>query len=76
MEGFFGVTEIDVSVTAVTVRAVDPDMPPDVAAIVVVPAATEVAKPLEPDALLMVATPALEELQVTAFVRFCVVLSE
>jgi hypothetical protein len=76
MEGFFGVTEIDVSVAGVTVRAVDPDMLPDVAAIVVVPAATEVAKPSEPAALLMVATPALDELQVTAFVRFCVVLSE
>jgi hypothetical protein len=76
MLGFVGVTARDTSVAAVTVRVVDPDMFPDVAVIVVVPAATEAAEPLEPSALLMVATPALDELQVTAFVRFCVVLSE
>jgi hypothetical protein len=76
MEVFFGVTAIDVSVAAVTVRSADPDMPPDVAVIIVVPAATEVARPLEPDALLIVATPALDELQTTVVVRFWVVLSE
>jgi hypothetical protein len=76
MEGFCGVTAIDVSVAAVTVRSVEPDMLPDVAVIVVVPAATEVAKPSEPDALLMVATPVLDELQLAVVVRFCVVLSE
>jgi hypothetical protein len=49
---------------------------PDVAVIVVEPAATEVAKPLEPAALLMAATAASDELQVTVIVRSCVVLSE
>jgi len=38
--------------------------------IVVDPAATEVANPMEPDALLMAATPVVDELQVTAVVRF------
>lgn len=54
----------------------DPDMLPDIAVIVVEPAAVEAASPLEPAALLMVATPVLEEFQVTAAVRFCIVLSE
>jgi hypothetical protein len=51
-------------------------MPPDVALIVVEPVATAKANPLEPAALLIVTTPVLDELQVTAVVRFCVVLSE
>jgi hypothetical protein len=76
MLGCAGVTVRETSVAPVTVRAVDPDMLPDVAVIVVVPAATEAAKPLEPDALLMVATPVLDELQLAVVVRFCVVLSE
>ena len=48
---------MDTSVAEVTVSVVDPDLPPDVAVIVVEPAATDVARPLEPAALLMVATP-------------------
>ena len=60
----------------VTVSVAVPAMLPDVAAIVVEPAATDVANPLEPAALLMAATPAADEFQVTAVVRFCVVLSE
>jgi hypothetical protein len=71
-----GVIAIDVSVAAVTVRVVDPDTLPEVAVTVVEPVATEVASPLEPAALLIVAAPVLDELQVTAVVRFCVVLSE
>jgi hypothetical protein len=67
---------MDVSVAGVTVRVVAPDMPPDVAVIVVDPVATAVVDPLELAALLIVATPVLDELQVTAVVRFCVVLSE
>ena len=59
-----------------TVSDVVPETLPDVAAIVVEPAAADVANPLLPAALLMVATPVEEELQVTEFVRFCVVLSE
>jgi hypothetical protein len=51
-------------------------MLPDAAVIVVGPAAAEVANPLEPGILLMVAAPALDEPQVTAVVRSCVVLSE
>ncbi len=69
-------TAIDTSVAGVTVSVVDPDMLPDVAVTVVEPAATDVARPFEPVALLIVATPALDELQVTAVVRFCVVPSE
>src|SRR5512146_1908013 len=72
MLGFVGVTEMDESVAGFTVRAVDPDTVPDVTLIVVVPAATEVAKP----PALIVATPALDEAQVDVDVRFCVVLSE
>ena len=64
------------SVVDVTVKAVDPEMLPEAAVIVVDPVATEAANPLEPVALLIVATPVLVELQVTAVVRFCVVLSE
>jgi len=51
-------------------------MLPDSAVIVVDPAVTAVASPIEPAALLIVATPVLVELQVTAVVKSCVVLSE
>jgi hypothetical protein len=71
-----GVTAMDTSVAEFTVSVEDPDIPPDVALIVVEPAVTDVAKPLEPAALLMVATPAVDEFQVTDVVRSCVVLSE
>ena len=76
MLGLVGLTDMDKSVVGVTAKVVDPDMLPDVAVIVVEPAATDVANPLEPAALLMAATPAADEFQVTAVVRFCVVLSE
>ena len=39
-----------------TVRSVESDAPPQVAAIVVVPVASEVTRPLEPAVLLIVAT--------------------
>jgi hypothetical protein len=45
-------------------------MAPDVALIVVEPAAMDVASPWEPAALLIVAIPVLEEFQVTSVVRF------
>jgi hypothetical protein len=67
---------MDTSVAEVTVSVVDPDMLPDVAVIVVEPAATEVANPLELAALLMAATTVADELQVTVVVKSCVVLSE
>ncbi len=76
MLGLAGVTAIETSDAAVTVSVVEPEMPPDTAVIVVEPVATEVARPLEPAALLIVATPVLEELQVADAVRFCVVPSE
>ena len=67
---------MDRSVAGVTVSVADPDMLPDVAVIVVEPAAAEVAIPLEPATLLMIATADADELQATAVVRSCVVLSE
>jgi hypothetical protein len=76
MLGLVGVTEMDISVAEVTVRVVVPEMLPDVAVIVVEPAAAPVANPLESAALLMTATAASDELQITDVVRSCVVLSE
>src|SRR2546428_456471 len=75
MLGFVGVTVIVDRVAFVTVSVVFPETSPSVAVIVVVPAATDVAKPCEPPALLIVATAVLDELQVTWVVRSCVVLS-
>ena len=66
---------MDTSVAAVTVNVVLPEISPDVAVIVVRPTDAEAAKPLEPAALLMVATAGAEELQITVDVRFCVVKS-
>ena len=60
----------------VTVRVVAFEMPPDAAVIVVEPAVAAVAIPLDPAALLMVATAVTDEVQVTDVVRFCVLLSE
>jgi len=76
MLGLVGETAIDTSVAEVTARVDDLDIPPDAAVIVVEPAATDVARPLEPAALLMAATDAADEPQVTVVVRFCVVPSE
>ena len=77
MPAVAGVTARDTSVVAVTVRAVLPEISPDVAVIVIgPPVAFDVARPLKPGALLMVATAAFEELQVTDDVRSCVVKSE
>ena len=69
---------MDTSVAGVTVSVVDPDILPDVAVIVVVPAAAGVASPLvlEPAELLMAATPAADEFQIASIVRSWVVLSE
>jgi hypothetical protein len=76
MLGFVGVIAMETSVAGVTVSVAVPEILPDVAVIVVEPAATDVALPLEPAALLMAATVAFDELQDTAVVRSCVVLSE
>lgn len=71
-----GETVIVPSTACVTVSVVEPETPPKSAPIVVVPTPTDVASPLDPDVLLIVATPVFEELQVTEEVMSCVVLSE
>jgi hypothetical protein len=69
IEELVGTTAIDTSVGAVTVSvSAGLAMLPSVATILLAPAATPVAKPL-PE---MVATVPFEEVQVTLFVRFCV----
>ncbi len=76
MLGLAGVIARDMSVAGVIVSVVDPDMLPNTAVIVVEPVATGVAIPLEPVALLIVATPVLDEFQVTVVVRFWLEPSE
>src|SRR5216684_4026373 len=71
MEGLGGVTEIDCKVAAVTVSSVEPEIPPNVALIELVPTATAVASP----PAVMVAVAGVAEAQVTWAVRFCVVAS-
>jgi len=66
--GFAGVTAIETSAAAFTVSVVVPLMLPEVAEIVVVPAATAVARP--PAAI--VAAAVLDDAQVAVDVRFCV----
>ncbi len=66
---------MDTSVAGVTVNVVLPETSPNVAVIVVTPTVDEVANPFKPAALLMVAIPVSEEVQVTDDVRFCVVKS-
>ena len=75
IEGFVGVTVIETG-TGITVRVVGPEIFSDMAVIVVEPAATEVAMPFNPAALLIVATEPAEELQTTDVVMFFVLLSE
>ena len=67
-----GVTAIDWSTAAVTVRPVEPEIEPSVADIVTGPGETAVANPV----LLIVAHVVSEEAQVTWLVRFSVDLSE
>jgi hypothetical protein len=69
MLGLTGVTTIEDSVAFVTVRVVVPETAPRVAVIAVEPAAADVASPLEPAALLIVATGKDDELHVTNAVR-------
>ena len=73
MDALEGVTAIDTSVGLVTVSEAVPVIAPEAAVIVSgPPTATPVATP----ALLIVAVPVAEELQITLPVRFCVELSE
>jgi len=66
MLGVGGVIAIDTNVAGVTVRVTDADvMVPTAAVMRLVPIATEVARPLEPTALLIVATEVLADAQVT-----------
>ncbi len=76
MPGFVGVTVRDTRVAGLMVSEPEPEMLPDTAVIVVDPAATDVAKPLDPATLLIVAAVVFEELQVTEAVKFCVEPSE
>lgn len=73
--GLAGVTEMETSAAPVTLSTVDPEMFPKVAVIVVFPMPSEVAIPLEPVELLIVATDVPDD-HVTDVVRFCVLLSE
>ena len=61
---------------AVTLSVVNAEVLPNTAVIVVVPTETEVATPLEPAALLIVATDISDEVQVTDVVRSFVEWSE
>ncbi|MDO8413390.1 MAG: hypothetical protein Q7S51_06345, partial [Gallionellaceae bacterium] len=61
--GLVGVTSIDVSTAPLTVNCVEPEIPFDVAVIMLLPEVTEVTKPLEFVSLLTVATTVLAELQ-------------
>jgi len=71
-----GATVMDSSSAGVIVKvALFEVIPMRLAVIVVVPAATDVATPLEPDVLLMVATSVSEDFQVTNDVKSCAVLS-
>ena len=71
MLGFAGVTAMDVNVAGVTVKSVEPLMLPEVALIVLVPAAKAVASP----PAVMVAVAGVPDAHVTEAVRFCVLLS-
>ena len=68
-DGLAGVTAMETRVGAVTVKTVEPLIAPEVAVIVELPAAMEVANPTE----LMVAVLVAEEVQVAELVRFAVV---
>jgi hypothetical protein len=70
-----GVTAIDSSTAGVTVSVVDPEKPPELAVMVVEPTSTDVARPLEPEVLLMAATLVFEEFQATEEEISCVELS-
>jgi hypothetical protein len=71
IDGFAGVTAMDCSVGAVTVSSVEPTTDPEVALMVLVPAATPVARPPVP----ILAVAVVPDPHVTDDVRFCVLLS-
>jgi len=73
--GVAGVSRIDVRVAPVIVACADPTTPFNTAPIVAVPCATPIAPPKLPGTLLIIATDADEDVQVTDGVRSCVVPS-
>ncbi len=70
-----GVTAMEASVKPVTVRVVDPVIPPSVAVMVVSPTLTAVATPALPKVLLMTATFGTLEVHVTEEDMFALVPS-
>jgi hypothetical protein len=72
IDALVGVTEIETNAAAETVRLVWPDMLPEATAIVTVPIACEVAKPVPLTVAMLVPV----EDQVAVDVRFCVLPSE
>ena len=72
MLGLAGVTDMEDRVAEVAVRVVLPEIIPELAVMVALPAATAVARPL----LLTIATDVFDELQVTCVVILWLVPSE
>jgi hypothetical protein len=75
MFGFAGVTAIKLITAAVTVKVVDPETVPEVAVMVLLPAASAFASPCVGMVVLIVATAVFDELQVALPVSFWVVPS-
>ena len=75
IDGVAGVTAIETSAAAVTVRVVLPETPFDAAVISVDPLPTVVASPCDPEVLLIVATLVVAELHCAVVVMSCVVPS-
>lgn len=67
-----GVIAIDTRVAGVTLSGAEPETLPRVALTVVEPCDAEVARPLEPETLLMLATAVEDDVQVTCELRFWV----
>ena len=69
--GLIDVTAIDTNVAGVTVKVTGVEvMAPMAAVMLLTPAATEVARPLEPAALLIIVTEIVADAQVTEVVKF------
>ena len=75
MEGFAGVTLMEVRRAAVTFSVVLPVITPEVAVMVVMPVAAVVAKPTWAGSFAMLATAGADELHCAVLVMSCVVLS-
>ena len=73
--GVAGVIAIDTRAALVTVKGVEEEIAPDVALIFAVPTPALVANPLEPAVLLITATGAASDAQLTVVVISCVVPS-